>query len=103
MTKLYSIDTPDGMTRKCLDAWGKCFIKANGDVWLCCNGAHVGNLHHDTLLNILNNEKSREYRQGLIEGKPLTNCKKCVDKPICTTDELMDEVKKYYETGHFLY
>lgn len=103
MTKYYSINPPPGKTRKCLDAWGKCFIKSNGDVWLCCNGAQVGNINSDDLKIILNNDRSQAYRKGLLEGELLPACRECIDKPICSVDELKDVVRDFYEKGTFLY
>ena len=102
-TKYYSIAPPDGMTRKCLDAWGKCFVKSNGDVWLCCNGTLVGNIKNNELFDILNNAKSQAYRKGLLDGDPLPICKQCIDKPICTVEVLSTAVRAFYQTGQFDY
>jgi radical SAM protein with 4Fe4S-binding SPASM domain len=101
MSKYYSIEPCAGKTRKCLDLWGKCLIKANGDVWLCCNGTLVGNLRDAPLADILNNQKSQAYRQGLLDGKPLPACKHCVDRPTCSIQELHEVVQDFYDTGKF--
>lgn len=103
MSKYYSIEPTDGMTRMCLDPWGKALIKANGDVWLCCNGAHVGNVQEEELSNILNNQAAQEYRRGLLEGRPLPACKHCVDRKACSIEELKTLVRGYYANGNFVH
>lgn len=91
------------MTRLCLDPWGKALIKANGDVWLCCNGALVGNVENQELSDVLNSQQAQDYRKGLLEGKPLPACKHCVDRRACSTEELTTMVKEYYANGNFVH
>jgi len=102
-TKYYSVAPPAGMTRLCLDAWGKCFVKSNGDVWLCCNSTLVGNIKNDELMDILNNVQAQAYRKGLLDGVLLPVCKNCIDKPICTVEALSSAVKAFYHFGQFDY
>ena len=105
MTTRYSIPTsgqPNTQTRKCLDPWAKFLIKANGDVWLCCNNTVVGNIHESALDDILNNEKSIAYRKGLLVGKPLPECKYCHEKPACSTKELLVLVNQWYSKDKYI-
>ena len=102
-TQYFYVAPKEGQTRKCLDPWGKCFIKNNGDVWLCCNSTMVGNIMADRLENILNNQSTRAYRQGLLTGNLQPVCTKCLDKPICSTEELLTHVIEFNHAGKFIY
>lgn len=101
----YSIPTTEqkmAQTRKCLDPWAKFVIKANGDVWLCCNNTIVGNINEEKLDNILNNEKSMAYRKGLLTGNPLPECKYCHEKPACSVNELLALVNQWYTNDTYI-
>jgi radical SAM protein with 4Fe4S-binding SPASM domain len=98
-SRIYSIIPEEGKTRMCLDPWAKFFVRANGDVHLCCYGTNVGNLSKGTLDEVLNNEYAKEYRAGLLEGKPLPKCQSCGDKAVCTPEELKEKVQEWYDDG----
>jgi radical SAM protein with 4Fe4S-binding SPASM domain len=96
-TKFYGIVPPKGQTRLCIDPWTKAFIKANGDVYLCCYKTYAGNLRDGTLDEILNSKEAQQYREGLLTGKPLTPCQGCGDKKVCSVSELQNAVLDWYE------
>jgi hypothetical protein len=49
--------------------------------------------------DIINGKEAVAYRQGLIEGKLLPDCATCPDRPVGDTDELIDLVTKFLQTG----
>jgi len=100
-SKIYSIAPEEGKTRMCLDPWAKAFIRANGDVHLCCYNTNVGNLKDKTLDEVLNSDEAKAYRKGLLTGKPLSQCKICGDKSVCTTAELEQTVQEWYNYGTY--
>jgi hypothetical protein len=68
-----------GMTRDCLDPWIFTKLGVDGAVRPCCVGAPAGFLKGDNdLEQILNNEKMMEYREGLLTGKLVPECKVCL-------------------------
>ena len=48
----------EGQTRICLDPWAKVFVRASGQVCLCCNAGPIGSLNDNSLDDILNNDKA---------------------------------------------
>ncbi len=98
-TRIYTITPKDGETRMCLDPWAKVFIRANGDVHLCCYNTNVGNLSEGTLDEVLNNETAQAYRQGLLTGNLKPACQCCGDKQACTTIDLMKKVQEWLDKG----
>lgn len=92
--KRNAIKPPDGKTRICLDPWNKAFIRADGQVCLCCNAKPVGDLNVDNLDDIINGEKAKEYRAGLLTGKLHQDCVTCPDKPVGEIFELRKLVKE---------
>lgn len=99
--KIYSVLPEDGQTKMCIDPWAKCFIRANGDVHLCCYGTVVGNLSDGPIDDILNNDRAKEYRSKLLEGSPMPKCLNCGDKKTCSTEELTQKVNEWYEKGTY--
>ena len=68
----FSSRTPgvsEGMTRNCTMPWGTTFLCADGEVRLCCASDHlVGDLREETLEEIVNGPKIRQFRQNLLTG-----------------------------------
>lgn len=89
----YHGEVTAGYTRMCLDPWSKCFIKADGTVRLCCYETAVGNINDNSLDEILNNERTIAYRNGLLTGQLLPMCKICGYKPVVTVKELSSLVE----------
>lgn len=98
-TKRYSADPSLGQTRFCLDAWAKAFIQVDGGVRLCCYETLVGNIHHNSLDEVLNNDEAKSYREGLLTGNLKPMCKICGDKKIVKTETLKAAVESWYKTG----
>jgi radical SAM protein with 4Fe4S-binding SPASM domain len=97
----YSAPLKEGETRLCIDPWAKILISANGDVNLCCYNTKVGNLRDGSLDDIINGEKSKQYRIALLSGDPLPLCAICGDKPVCSTDQLRQRVDEWYDDGKY--
>jgi hypothetical protein len=95
----FSVPPDGGCTRLCLDPWAKCFIRANGDVWLCCNGAVVGSLADKSLPEILDGSEARRYRLGLLAGSPEPACRHCPDRRSVPIQELTTCVEQYLSSG----
>tara|TARA_B110001454_G_C12521181_1_gene351135 strand:+ start:108 stop:467 length:360 start_codon:yes stop_codon:yes gene_type:complete len=95
----FSAENSDGMTRGCIDPWQKIFIKADGKVALCCYTPPVGSIEEDNIDDIVNNEKSMAYRQGLLNGELIGNCRNCPEKPLIPINELREAVIKYQKEG----
>ena len=93
--------TPPPETRICLDPWGKVFIRADGQVCLCCFAPPVGSLTDDGLGPILNGEEAMKYRYGLLTGELMPACLKCPEKPHGTRERLTELVTKFLETGEW--
>lgn len=89
----------EGQTRICLDPWAKVFVRATGEICLCCNAGPVGSLKIDTLDDILNSERAQDYRRGLLTGNVMPECRTCPDRPSGEPERLVQIVQKYLSTG----
>ena len=99
----FSAENSEGMTRGCLDPWQKIFIKADGEVALCCYTPPVGSIKEDSIDNIVNNEKAMAYRQGLISGELIGNCRNCPEKPLVPISELREAIVGYQKEGKIVF
>jgi len=86
-------------TRLCLDPWSLALIKANGDVWPCCNSQSVGSILTTDLESIIDNEQFTAYRKGLYTGELTESCQNCPARRSCTLEELHAALDKYQKTG----
>jgi len=93
----FSLQIAEGFTRLCLDPWAKVFIRANGDVCLCCNAPSVGSIHDNNLKDILEGIEADKYRIGLLTGSPPYHCQTCPDRKIVPIDELVKKVNQFKE------
>jgi len=101
ITKHLSILPLEGQTRLCLDPWAKAFIRADGQVCLCCYSPAVGTIGDQTLHEILNSEQATAYRRGLLSGLLLQPCIHCPEKPVTEIAELVKLVQHYQDTGEY--
>ncbi len=95
----FQIAPSKGETRLCLDPWAKVFVRATSEVCLCCNAPPVGSLKNNTLSEIFESDRTKEYRATLLEGKLLPACRSCPDREIVTTKELEQRVIQYLTIG----
>jgi radical SAM protein with 4Fe4S-binding SPASM domain len=66
------------MTNKCKSPWTSIFIETNGKVKSCCAGAYYwGDLHDNTIEEIINDPKVQQIRQELIADAPSDYCSRC--------------------------
>ena len=63
--------------KKCNAPWVSTVIEADGTVRPCFFHPGLGNIHHESLDKILNNEKAIHFRKKL-DVNTDTTCKKCV-------------------------
>jgi len=87
------------MTKLCTDPWARIFIRVDGGVCLCCVAPPVGNLHEESLKNIIKGENWAAYKIGLLTGELQPRCKTCSAKPNCTLEEEEQAVRQYLTTG----
>lgn len=79
----YSEEVPPGWTRNCLLPWNMAQIKYNQNITFCCWMKSLGNLKNSSFEDIINGEIAQKYREGLLTGQLMTECKTCpVRKPI---------------------
>ena len=97
--KRYSVTPPEGQTRICIDPWSKVFVRATGEVCICCNSDPVGSLKENTLEQILNGPEVIEYRAGLLNGQLKHICSVCPDRASGEVADLKERVKKFLDTG----
>jgi MoaA/NifB/PqqE/SkfB family radical SAM enzyme len=64
-------------TRNCLLPWNMFQIKHNQNVTFCCWMKSLGNLKTENLETILNGEKAKLYRKGLLTGELMSECRVC--------------------------
>lgn len=95
--KSYNIQPKETETRNCIEPWHKAFIRANGDVHLCCNNSLIGNIKDEPFEQLINNHKAKAYRQGLLDGKLMPSCVKCPDKGVISQSKLRELVIIYLE------
>ena len=95
--RIYSIEPQEGQTRLCVDPWAKVFIRASGEVHLCCYYTPVGSIIDKPLDEVLNGEEAKSYRLGLLTGDLKPMCKLCGDKKIVSTEELKHAVEEWYQ------
>tara|TARA_B110001454_G_C12675459_1_gene415652 strand:- start:2 stop:1192 length:1191 start_codon:yes stop_codon:yes gene_type:complete len=67
----------------CSAPWRGLHIRTNGDISTCCAGSigtPLGNIHHNKFEDVLNNDKIKEVRQSIKNGKLHPEyCKYCID------------------------
>lgn len=85
---------PPGQTRDCLDPWRTVFLRAEGDVALCCWAGPVGNLREGSLASVLRNDKAKEIRRRLLAGDLDKDCAACPARGTTSTVQLRDRVSE---------
>ncbi len=84
-----------GQTRDCLDPWKMAYVKADGEVSLCCWSKSIGNVKDGTINDLLHNEASREMRRGLLTGAMPHDCVVCPARPLVPVPELRRKVEDF--------
>lgn len=99
--KLTFCRTPGpGETRLCTDPWSFVYVRANGNVELCCRGEVVGNLGERSLEAILAGPESTRVRRGLLTGELVPGCKTCPRCSVVPLAELRRAVEhELFEAG----
>ena len=66
------------MTNRCKSPWTSIFIETDGSVKSCCAGGYYwGNLHNNTVEEILNSPQVIKIKQQIINDEPVDYCKNC--------------------------
>ncbi len=87
LVKTFSEPPGEGQTRNCLDPWQFVQVLAGGQVRTCCfRPDNVGTLQEGGLLEILNGEKIRAIRAGLLSGKLDPHCRICHWREVINVD-----------------
>lgn len=70
---------PNGIKKSiCESPWNHIFVSANGDVSVCCElGIVFGNLHEQSLDEILSCDKLLKFQKDMLEGKYDSHCVNC--------------------------
>jgi hypothetical protein len=67
-----------GETRRCFDAWDMAFLRADGEVNLCCYAdTPVGNCSDRPLKEVLSSPAAKRLRAGLLTGDMVQACATC--------------------------
>lgn len=94
-SRVYLAPRP-GETRDCLDPWSFSQLRADGDVSLYCFAPAVGKVDGATgVSEILNNDKSKHFRTGLLSGDIPDPCRTCWSKSTTTTEKLQAKVARH--------
>jgi molybdenum cofactor biosynthesis enzyme MoaA len=82
-------EAPD-MSKACLDPWVFTQIEADGAVFPCCAHSPVGTVNGSghTLGGVLNNDKVRQMRRGLLLGRLDPECAVCTTRKPVERSEL---------------
>lgn len=66
------------MTNKCKSPWVGVLVELNGSVKSCCSGTYYwGNLHDNTIEEIINSPKVINLKQQIIEDQEVDYCSNC--------------------------
>ena len=86
------------MTNKCKSPWTGIFIETNGKVKSCCAGAYYwGDLHEQSIEDIVNSEAAQKIRAELAEDLPSDYCQGCRRDEVATGYSL----RNYYDQFTF--
>jgi MoaA/NifB/PqqE/SkfB family radical SAM enzyme len=86
--------TEPGETRDCVDPWEMTFIRADGQVALCCWSKHLGSLKEKTLAELIDSPSARKMREGLLTGELDEDCRHCPARGMTTRESLKKRVLK---------
>jgi radical SAM protein with 4Fe4S-binding SPASM domain len=91
----------------CIAPWLSLNINQNGDVQPCCitSDHKFGNVLHEDIKDIWNNEKIREFRKNMIEQIPVNSCTACYDKEISGQKSLRQSFNQslFHHGSQFIY
>jgi len=91
-----NVCTPhEGQTRDCLDPWKMAYVKADGEVSLCCWSKSIGNVKNGTINDLLHNQASREMRRGLLTGSMPHDCVVCPARPLMPVTDFKKKVEEF--------
>ncbi len=84
-----------GMTRDCSDPWKYATLCAHGEVRPCCAYDYpIGDLHTESLEEVLNGPKLRKFRQDLLSGNLEEHlCKHCSMRPQIAVGEFQRRMR----------
>lgn len=66
------------MSNRCKSPWTTLFVEVDGSVKSCCPGSYYwGNLHEQTIEEILNSDRVVNIKQQIINDEPVDYCSNC--------------------------
>src|SRR6056300_900941 len=83
----------------CILPWTHLHTWPNGNVYPCCLTdwrEEVGNLETNTLEEIWNNNKMKELRQYMLQGKKHSNCRKCFQQEDYNLDSMRTSLNRKF-------
>jgi MoaA/NifB/PqqE/SkfB family radical SAM enzyme len=83
-----------GETRDCVDPWEMAFIRADGQVALCCWSKHLGNLKTESLDELIDSPAARKMREGLLTGDLGEDCRRCPARGTTRRELLARKVRR---------
>lgn len=67
----------------CVAPWLSLNINQNGDIRPCCiSNDYFGNVLKDSIEEVWNNDKIKEFRKSMIEQNPIDSCRTCYEKEL---------------------
>ena len=82
-----------GETRDCTDPWTLIFLRANGDVALCCQSRAIGNTGQTPLPDLLEGPAALGMRKQLLTGSLAHDCLHCAERGTTTPALLRERVR----------
>jgi len=90
-----AMPVPRGMTRNCSLPWTYINVCAHGQVRPCSEIREaVGNLHHESMADLVNGPKIRQVRRGLLTGSLNGDrCQRCTIMPVVSVDTFRRDMR----------
>ncbi len=89
-----------GETRRCFDAWDMAFLRADGEVHLCCYASTpVGNCGDQPLKEVLSSPAAKRIRAGLLTGDMVQACATCRRYEAVPVEAFQAEFAKRYSSS----
>ena len=90
----------DGISKTfCILPWLHLHTWPNGNVYPCCvtdATEEVGNLKEDTLEDIWNNDKMKDIRQHMLQGKKHNSCRRCFQQEEYDLDSTRTSSNRFF-------
>jgi MoaA/NifB/PqqE/SkfB family radical SAM enzyme len=100
-THTVGLGQTEGQTRRCFDAWDMAFLRADGEVNLCCYASTpVGNCNERPLADVLSSPAAKRIRSGLLTGDMVLACSTCRRYEAVPVETFQAEFAERYRLTH---